>query len=191
MRRTLLTASLLVLGSPAFAALDTTTGSAIDLAPVLNPLIQLMGMILVAVIPVLILGVVNWVRGKLSMQKLENTAAVTAHIDDQVQKIIGGAITRANLQPGQAILDVKNQIIADAGTRIVSALGSELTKVGTGDLAHRAATIVENRLGMMMAAQAGTPIPGPTATPLPAATAVPVALTAPVVAVDPAAKPVA
>lgn len=166
--------------------MDTTTGSAIDLAPLLNPLIQAVGAIVTGCIGTIAVFGINWVRGKLKMQKLESDAALQSKIDDIAQKIIGGAMARANVRPGQAVIDIHNQIVADAGQKIAASLGSEISKLGAPDVVERAREIVENRLGMMAAAQAGTPIPGPTATPLPAATlAVPPTSQAPAAAAKP------
>lgn len=156
--------------APALAALDTTTGSAVDLAPILNPMIQTAGMILTGAASAIAYFAVNYVRGRLGMQKLEKDAALQSRIDDIAQKIIGGALARANIKPGQTVLDVHNQVVADAGNRIATALGKEITALGSTDIEGQAKNIVENRLGLMAAAQAGTPVPGPTATPLPTAT---------------------
>lgn len=169
--------------------LDTTTGSAIDLAPVLNPLIQAVGAIIAGSIGTIAIFGINWVRGKLKMQKLENDAALQSKIDDVAQKIIGGAMARANIKPGQAVLDIHNQIVADAGRKIADSLGGEISKLGAPDVVKRAQEIVENRLGMMAAAAAGNPIPGPTATPLPAATPAPVPPTPAALPID-TTKPV-
>lgn len=151
--------------------IDTTTGSMVDLAPVLNPLIQLVGMVLAGSAGTIAFFAINWVRGKLKLQKLEQDAATQSRIDDVAQKIIAGALARANIKPGMAIVDVHSAVIADAGNKIAASLGKEISSLGVGDIEERAKAIVENRLGMMAAAQAGAPVPGPTATPLPTAVA--------------------
>lgn len=153
--------------------LDTTTGSAIDLAPVLNPLIQLVGMVVAGSAGTIAFYGINWVRGKLKLQKLEQDAATQSRIDDVAQKIIAGALVRANIRPGIAVVDVHSAVVADAGNKIAQSLGKEISSLGVADVAERAKSIVENRLGMMVAAQAGTPVPGPNATPLPTAVADP------------------
>lgn len=161
-------ALLLLSISPALALLDTTTGSAVDLAPVLNPLIQLVGMLLAGVVSALLLLAVNWVRGKLGLQQLARDSATQAKIDDVAGKIIGGAFARADVKPGQAMFDVKNPIIADAASKIADVLGKEIKDLGATDIKAKAQEMVENRIGLMIAAQNGTPVPGTVQVPSPA-----------------------
>lgn len=142
-------------------ALDTSTGSALDLAPLLNPLIQAAGAIVAAALSALAIMAINWLRQKMKLEKVVIDAAMQAKIDSAAQTAIGGAIARIQIPEGKHVLDFKHKIIADAAQKLAAGFGETLRDVGSKDNVKKAQEIVENRLGLMTAEAKGTPVPNP------------------------------
>jgi hypothetical protein len=162
---------------PALAAIDTASGSSVDLAPLLNPLIQMAGVFMSVAVPVIMGMAIDWLRKKSTLAGMLVDKALQDKISAGAQTAIGGAITRLKVKPGDLTINAHSAIVADAAKTLETNFGETLTALGTTDNAKKAIEIIQNRLGLMTAAAAGTPVPNPSTTP-----AVPVA-TAPVVAV--------
>jgi hypothetical protein len=169
---------ILIIGQiwPAQAAIDTTTGSSIDLAPILNPLIQAAGVFMSVAAPIIVAMAIDWLRKKSALAGMLVDKALQDKISAGAQTAIGGAISRLQIKPGELTVDVHNAIVADAADTLAKNFGDTLTTLGSKDNIAKAVEVIQNRLGMMTAAAAGTPIPNPSTTP-----SVPIAA-APVVA---------
>lgn len=138
-----------------------TTSTVVDLTPVLNTIIQAVGILVGALAVPLALFCVNWVRHRMNLAQLELDAELRAKLDAGAQKVIGGAFAKVELKPGQAVLDVKNEVVAKATQALADNFGDTIKALGSKDVAAKAAEVVENRLGLMLAEQNGTPVPNP------------------------------
>lgn len=146
--------------APAWA-LDTSTGSGVDLAPVLNPLIQGVGILVAGCIGTIAVFAVNWARGKMHLQAIQIDAGLQAKIDAGAQKFIGGLVARAQVPLGKITVDTHNATINEAANKFAAAYGDTLKQIGSADNVAKAREIIVNRLGMMTAAAQGVPIPNP------------------------------
>lgn len=161
---------LVLATSPAFA-INTSTGAYFDFHQILDPVLQGVGLILSGAVSALAFYAINWLRGKLGLQKLEKDSATQKKIDDVTGKIIGGAIARTKEAAGNLTIDVKSPMVADAAAKVAEVLGTEIKSLGSMDVEGKAREMVENRIGLMIAAQNGTPVPGTTTPPVPVAVA--------------------
>lgn len=178
-RIALLAAVVAVLSDPALAQFAPSPDTKVDLSPIINPIIQVFGAL------IMFLGLPlmwAWVGKMLKSWGIEATNelnATRAVVDGIAQKAIGGAITRYSVVPGQVTVDVKDAIVADAVNSLVTNGGESLAKLGVKDNEKivKAREIIESRLGLMAAASAGAPVPNPSQ---PAVHVAPVAVPIPV-----------
>lgn len=154
----------------------TPSTSIVDLSPITGPLIQLLGLVISGLVTTIGYFVINLIRSKLNMSKLEESAQVQQQVDAAAQKVIGGAIAR--LPAGATVINAHNAIAADAANALVAHFADTIKKTNPDDVEAAAKRIVENRLGLMTAAAQGTPVPNPSA---PASVPTPV--------IDPTAAP--
>jgi hypothetical protein len=149
------------------AVVTTTTPSTsiVDLSPVTAPLIQLLGLVISGLVTTIGYFVINLIRSKLNMSKLEESAQIQQQVDAAAQKVIGGAISR--LPAGIAVIDAHSSIAADAANAMVQHFAEVIKKTNPEDVEAAAKRIVENRLGLMTAAAQGTPVPNPSVPVLP------------------------
>lgn len=156
-------AMLAIMCEPAFAQFAPTPNSKVDLAPVINPLIQIGGLIITGLcIPLMWI----WIGRTLKSWGIEATAelnATRAVTDGIAQTAIGKAINKYAVLPGQITVDVKSDIIADAAKSLVANAGDSLTKLGVKDNEKfvKAKEMIEARIGLMDAAAAGAPVLNP------------------------------
>ena len=144
----------------------TPSTSIVDLSPITGPLIQLLGLVISGLVTTIGYFVINLIRSKLNMSKLQESAQIQQEVDAAAQKAIGGAIAR--LPAGVTVIDAHSSIAADAANAMVAHFADAIKKTNPNDVEAAAKRIVENRLGLMTAAAQGTPVPNPSAPPVPA-----------------------
>lgn len=143
-----------------------TQGAVIDLSPVLVPLLQFVGGVLSLLAVAAVPAVSKWAINKLHLQNQDIVVGNKAYIDGEAQKGLAGALSRAEAVIVANVpmnVTVKNQVIADAATRLIANAGPQLQKLGDPNIAAKASEIIENRIGLMQAAANGTPVPNPSA----------------------------
>lgn len=168
--RTFVTIAALALAgmSPAFAQFaPAPEGTTVDLAPIINPFIQVVGALILSLgLPLMWM----WIGKTLKSWGIEATNemnATRAVIDGIAQKAIGGAILAHAVRPGEITLETKSAIIAEAANTLVRNAGDSLTKIGVKDSEQlvKAREMIAARVGLMDAAAAGTPVPNPSQPP--------------------------
>lgn len=151
------------------ATVVPVTNTQVDLAPVLNPIMQVLGVIIMGLVIPLVWAFVGKTLKSWGIEATAEMAATRAVVDGIAQKAIGGAITRLQVKPGQITIDAKNDIVAEAANQLVQNAGDSLGKLGVkdNDKILKAREIIESRLGLMDAAAAGVPVPNPSHPPAP------------------------
>jgi hypothetical protein len=145
--------------------INTATGTTFDLAPLLNPLIQAAGVFMSVAAPIIVAMAIDWLRKKSALAGMLVDKALQDKISAGAQTAIGGAISRLQVHPGELTVDVHNAILADAARTLANNYAETLTALGSTDNVAKAVEVIQNRLGLMTAAAAGTPVPNPSTTP--------------------------
>lgn len=155
--------ALALVCDPALAQFAPTPDSKIDLAPIINPLMQVFGVIIMGIGIPLMWAFVGKTLKSWGIEATNELNATRAVVDGIAQKAIGGSIAKFAVKPGQITVDVKSDIIADAANALVKNGGDSLSKLGVKDNVQiiKAREIIESRLGLMEAAAAGNPVPNP------------------------------
>lgn len=165
MRKFLLAGAIAMLPAVALAQFAPAPpgSTTIDLAPIVNPLIMVLGTIITGLlIPLLWM----WIKKTLASHGIDASneiLATQAVIDGIAQRAIGEAISKLSVVPGQITVDAKNAIVAEAANSLIKNAGEQLDKLGVKDSAQitKARDIIQSRLGLMDAAAAGVPVPNP------------------------------
>lgn len=149
---------------PAFAQFaPAPIDSRVDLAPIINPLIQIGGLIITGLCIPLLWAFIGKTLKSWGVEETRDLDATRAVVDAIAQKAIGSSIEKYAVKPGQITVDVKSKIMADAANALVANAGESLTKLGVKDNEQiaKAREIISSRLGLMDAAAAGVPVPNP------------------------------
>jgi hypothetical protein len=172
MKRHLVVAAALLptLACPAFAQFaPAPPGAGIDLAPIVNPLLQTLGLVITGLVIPLLIAFIGKKMKEWGVEDQTLLAKLRAVIDDGAQKAIGGAIERLKIAPGNPIaslsITTRIQLIDDAANALARNFPDALDKLGVEDHIEKAREIIASRLGLMDAAAAGTPVPNPSLPP--------------------------
>ena len=155
----LLPIALLLLSCTVALADDSKT---YDFTPIVNQLIGIAATVLAGSAATISLLLINFVRKKMNLAALQMDAELQKKLDDLAQKSIGGAIAKQQLDPNTLKINIDNDLVRAAAQRLADTASQTLTRLGSKDNLEAATKIIENRIGMLLAVQANTPIPGPT-----------------------------
>jgi hypothetical protein len=146
------------------AALAQTAPAAttIDFSPILNPIIQALGIVAsVTAIPAMWMGI-NWIRSKAGLAAIDKDNATRQAVDAGLQKSLGSGISQVRdaVAGLPMTVSIKNQVIAQAATYAQNTMQDTL-KAANLDDPNKLAAAIEARLGIMeMQATTGSSAPG-------------------------------
>lgn len=148
----------------AFAQVPATpvASTTIDFSPILNPIIQALGIVAsVSAIPAMWWGI-NWIRSKAGLSAIDSDNAMRQAVDAGLQKSLGSGISQVRdaVAGLPMTVGIKNQVIAQAVTYAQSTMQDTL-KAANLDDPNKLAAAIEARMGIMeMQASTGSSAPG-------------------------------
>lgn len=152
----------MLLPTMAFAQFaQAPAGTTVDLSPVVNPLIQGLGVIITGMLIPLAWKGYRLLEKKLGLEDLKIEQQYRSAIDQGAQTAIGGALSKLKVPDGKLSIDVKNSVIAEAANKLIESFPAAMESLKSDDKVEKAREIIESRLGLMDAAAAGTPVPNP------------------------------
>lgn len=159
-------AALALLSTAAMAAEAVTatpvTSSTVDFSPVLNPIIQGVGIVAGLTALPTMWFVVNWLRSKMGLASIEKDNSLRMAVDMGMQKSVGSAISQVQEAVAGLPMTIttKNRVIAQAAAYAKDTMSDTLKAAGLDD-PTRLANAIEARLGIMeMQASTGSSAPG-------------------------------
>lgn len=158
-----LIAVCLLLPSAAFAQVAAPT--TVDLAPVLNPIVQALGAAFMTIVTGILIPLAwQWYRKKakeLELEGLKIEEQYRSVIDMGAKNAIGGALGKITIPEGKLTVDVKNAVVADAANTLAKNFPDAFKQLGVENTVEKATEVVKSRLGLMDAEAAGKPVPNP------------------------------
>lgn len=134
----------------AVLTLPPAHAAAVDFSPVLEPILQALGIVAGVVALPLMWYVVNWLRGLVGLQAIQKDAAIRVALDAGLQKSVGSGISRVQAAVAglPMTVDTKNEVIQVAAEYAKNTINDTLKAANLDDPTKLAAAI-ESRLGVM------------------------------------------
>lgn len=136
--------------------------STVDFSPVLNPIIQGVGIVAGLTALPTMWFVLNWIRSKMGLAAIEKDNGFRMAVDMGMQKSVGSAISQVQEAVAGLPMTIatKNKVIAQAATYAKETMSDTLKAAGLDD-PIKLANAIEARLGIMeMQASTGSSAPG-------------------------------